>query len=181
MPIVASDIKIMLTVTTGSAGKSSASSGPASLGKWISTTPHPSGKNLFAPRLSGAENAGLVQKWRCLAVENTHPTNTALDVRAWLKGGDPAGGRAWAVAVDPTAASPVGSSTPQGLTAASDTAPGSAVTSLAYSTPTAATSGVSLGDIPPGYCRFVWVRESAQNNAAMEETVPLTFTLGTLG
>lgn len=182
MPIVASDIKRRLSVTSGSAGNASASSGPASLGKWISTTDLSSvgGLNLFFDRISGAENASMTADYRCYFYANTHGTLTWLSPKVWLEGGDPAGGALVAIAVDPTAASPIGSTTPQALTAASETAPGSSVVGLTYVSPTSEAAGLLLGDIPPGYCKAVWVRRTAQNNAAVTENLTLAYNGGTL-
>ena len=180
MAIVAADIKIRLSVTTGSAGNSSASSGPASLGKYISTTDLPSGTDLFFDRITGSENAGSVTDYRCYFVYNSHATLTLIGAVAWLQGGDPAGGANVSIAVDTTAASAVGSATAQALQATTETAPGASVTGLSYSAPSSAAAGLSLGDIGPGQCRAVWVRRAAANTAATTETVTFAVTGSTL-
>lgn len=185
MAIVAADIKIRLSVTTGSAGNSSASSGPASLGKYISTTDLPSGTDLFFDRITGSENAGSVTDYRCYFVYNSHATLTLYGAVAWLQGGDPAGGANVSIAADntsaPTGGFPVGQAAAQALTATSETAPGAAVTGLSYSSPSSSAAGVLLGDIGPGCCRAVWVRRAATNSAATTETVTFAATGSTLG
>lgn len=180
MPIVASDIKIRLSVTTGSAGNTSTSSGPASLGKYISTTDVPTGTNQLFNTITGTENAGSVVKYRCFFVYNSHATLTLQSAVVWLQGGDPAGGAVVTLAVDSTAASAVGSATAQALTAASETAPGGSITGLTYSAPSSSTTGLSLGNIGPGQCRAVWVKQAAQNSSAVTETVTLAVTGSTL-
>jgi hypothetical protein len=180
MAITATDIKLRLSVTTGSAGNSSTSSGPASLGKYISTTDVPTGVNQFFNSISGTENAGSVVKYRCFFVYNSHATLTLQNAVVWLQGGDPAGGAAVTLAVDTTAASAVGSATAQALTAASETAPGASVTGLSYSAPSSSSAGISLGNIGPGQCRAVWVKQAAQNSTAVQETVTLAVTGSTL-
>ncbi|QOT19740.1 hypothetical protein [Paenarthrobacter sp. YJN-5] len=92
MPITATDIKIRLSVTTGSAGNTSTSSGPASLGKYISTTDVPTGNNQWFSTISGVDNAGSVVTYRCFFVYNAHATLTLTSAVVWLSGGDPAGG-----------------------------------------------------------------------------------------
>jgi hypothetical protein len=180
MAIAASDIKIRLSVKTGSAGNSSTSSGPASLGKYISTTDVPTNTNQFFNQVSGTENAGSVTKYRCFFVYNSHATLTLMNAVVWLQGGDPPGGTAVTLAVDPTAASAVGSATAQALEAASETAPGSSVTSLSYSAPSSSTSGLSLGNIGPGQVKAVWMKQAAQNSTAVTETVSIAVTGSTL-
>ena len=182
MPIAATDIKRRLSITSSAAGNSSPSSGPASLGKYISTTDLSSvtGLNLLFDRISGAENAAMTADYRCVFYANTHGTLTWLSPKVWLQGGDPSGGAAVAIAVDPTPASPIDSAAAQALTAASETAPGSGVTSLTFSSPSTEAAGIALDNIPPGYCRAVWIRRTAQNNAAVTETVTLAYNGGTL-
>lgn len=181
MPIAVADIKVRLSVTTAASGNSSASSGPASLGKYISTTDVPTTKHGFFDMVSGTDNAAQVTDYRCYFVYNSHATLTLMDPKVFLNGGDPAGGTLVAIAVDPTAKSAVGSSTAQALTAASETAPGSSITGLTYSAPSSSGSGLSIGDLGPGECRAVWVRRTAQNNAAVTgETVTLSVSGSTL-
>lgn len=174
MPIVASDIRWHRSTTSGSAGNTlTQPSAAASLGKYISTTEAPAGLHGLFAQLSAEDNAGLVAQWVCIFIRNAHATLTLGDARVYLSGGDPAGGAAVAIALDTTAASPIGSSSAQALTAASLTAPGSSVTGLAYSTPTSPESGLVLGNLPPGQCRAIWVRRTGANQSATTEQVTL--------
>ena len=173
--ITSGEILFKLSIKTGSAGNSAAQADPnASLGKYISTT-QLSGtalNNLFDD-VSGAENTAGTTDYRCFFVHNSNSSNALESAVVYLSGGDPAGGATVTIAVDDTAASAIGSSSAQAQTAASETSPGSGVTSLSYSAPSSAGSGLSLGDIPAGYCKAVWVkRVTSSVSAVSAETVP---------
>jgi hypothetical protein len=75
-----------------------------------------------------------------------------------------AGGASIAIGVDTTAASALGSATAQALTIANETTAPAGVT---FSAPTTAAGGISLGSIPVGNVRAVWVRRTAANTAAL--------------
>ena len=178
MAIVSGDLSWRLSTTAGSAGNTTAQGAPASsLGKYISTTVLAAGLNGLFPDVSGAENASSQVDYLCVFARNAHATLPLTNAVAWLDGGDPAGGVNVAIAVDSTAASAVGSSSAQALTASSRTAPGGSVTGLTYSTPTSYATGVSLGSIPAGQCRAVWIRRTATNSAPVDgEEITLTLT-----
>lgn len=88
MPIVAADIKTRLSVTTGSAGGSTAQADPnASLGKYASTT-EISGtplNNLF-DNISGDENAAGTTDYRCVFIHNSHASLAYQSPKYWLSG-----------------------------------------------------------------------------------------------
>lgn len=184
MAIVAADIPFRLTTKSGAAGNTTAQGNPAlSLGKYLSTTVWAGGTihDLFQ-LLEAEENAGLVAKYRALAIPNLHATLTLTGARAYFPNGIGTGSDV-AVAVDTTAASLVGSASAQGLEATTDTAPGSSIVGLSYSAPTTYATGVALGDIGPGYCRFLWVRRTGVNGPAQAspQSVLLRVRGGTLG
>ena len=88
MPIASSDILFKLSVTTGSAGNSTAQGDPnASLGKYISTTQitDNSANNLFDD-VSGDENAASTVDYRCFFVHNNHGSLTLQSPKVWLSG-----------------------------------------------------------------------------------------------
>lgn len=181
MPIVTSDLKLRRSTTAGSAGNTTTQPNPqACLGKYISTTDAPSGLHGLFTGMSADDNAGMVAQYVCLFLCNMHATLTWTGAKVWLDGGDPAGGAAVALAVDPTAASAAGSSSPQALTATSLTAPGAGVTGLSWSSPSSEGSGISLGDIGPGQCRAFWVRRTGANSPATTESITLRWVGGTL-
>lgn len=181
MPIVAGDLVCRLTTKAGSAGNSLVQlDANLSLGKYLSTTAMSGALNAVFDRITSARNAASEVDYRCVMVANTHASLTFLGARLWLDGGDPAGGMAWAIAVDSTPARAMGSATAQALEAVSDTAPGAGIVGLAYGAPSSFAAGLVLGDIPAGYCRAVWVRRSATNSPATSETINLRVSGDTL-
>lgn len=167
MSIVSSDIKFKLSIKTGSAGNSLAQADPnASLGKYISTTPivDDTLDNLF-DNISGDENAASTVDYRCFFVHNSHASLTLLSAVAWLSA-EVAGGATTAIAVDNVAASLIGSASAQATNIATETTVPSSIGS--FSTATSKSTGVSLGDIPAGYCRAIWVRRTAANTSAVD-------------
>lgn len=88
MPIAASDIKLRLSVPTGTVGGGSAQPLPnASLGKFISTTDI-SGtplNNLYDD-VSGDENAAGTIDYRCMFVYNAHASLAYQTPKFWLSG-----------------------------------------------------------------------------------------------
>lgn len=167
MPISASDIKIKLTIKTGSAGDSLAQSDPnESLGKYISTTEivDATTHNLF-DRISGDENAASDVEYRCLAVHNSNATLSLQDTKLWISA-EIANGADIAIAVDSTAASAIGSASAQALEVNTES---DAPTALSFTAPTSKATGLDLGTIPAGQCRMFWLRRTANNSAAIND------------
>jgi hypothetical protein len=165
MPIVTADIKIRLSIKTGSAGNTAAQPDPnASLGKYISTTDlvDNSANNLF-DNISGDENALGIADYRAVFIYNSHGTLTLIGPKVWFSA-DVAGGAVLDMGLDTTAASAVGASAAQALQVATET---DAPVGVTFSRPTTKSAGLSLGDIPPGQCRAIWIKRTAQNTAAL--------------
>jgi hypothetical protein len=164
MAITASDLLWMLSVKTGAAGNSTASTAAASLGKYISTTAWAGGvKNDLFDDVSGAENAASTVEFRCVFIKNTHATLTWLAAKVWLAADVP-GGAAFAIGVDSAAASAIGSASAQAAEIANELAVPAGVS---FSSPTTSGTGLSIGDLAPGQCRAVWIRRTAANSAAL--------------
>ena len=125
-----------------------------------------------------ANLAGVERRWCGAPLPHDAVPARAATIRS--SGGDPAGGALVTMAVDPTAASIANSASAQGLTLATITAPGSSVTSLTYSAPSVAGSGILLGDIPAGYCKFLILKRAGNNSEAISETINLAITGSTL-
>lgn len=165
--IVASDLVWRLSTKSGSSGNSTASTPAGSLGTWVSTTPWAGGSaNDLFDDISGAENAASTADYRCVFIYNANTANALQNAVVYVSA-EAAGGANVAIAVDTTAASALASGTAQALTATSETAPGTPVTSLAYSTPTTAGAGLPLGNIPPGQVKAIWIRRTPTNSAAL--------------
>ena len=166
MPITSSDIKIRLSIKTGSAGNSLAQSDVnASLGKYISTTnvTDNTANNLFDD-ISGDENAASTVDYRCIFVYNSHSTLTYLTPKVWLSS-EVAGGASIAIAIDDIAASDLTSGSAQAAEIATETTTPTGVG--AFSSPTSKGTGLSLGSLAPGKVRAIWVRRTAANSAAL--------------
>ncbi|MFI7073570.1 hypothetical protein [Micromonospora sediminicola] len=157
MPIVASDVRLKLSTTAGSAGNTLAGAVGASLGKYVATTEVTAGANTLFPDVTGAQNAASQVDYACVFLHNTHATLTLQGARVYLSG-EVAGGTSIAVGVDGTAASAVGASSVQAVTVASATTAPAGVT---FTSPTTAGAGISLGDIGAGQVRAFWVRRTA--------------------
>lgn len=166
MPIASSDLGFYLSVTTGSAGNSTAQGNPnASLGKYISTTAlsGTSLNNLFDD-ISGAENAASTIDYRCVFIRNLHASLTLQSPKVYVSS-EVAGGTSVAIAIDNTTASAIGSASAQADQIANETTAPTAVG--AFSTPTTSAAGLALSDLPAGNCRAFWVRRTAANTAAV--------------
>lgn len=166
MPISSTDILFKLSVTTGSAGNSTAAGAAGtSLGKYISTTQLVDATldNLF-PDVTGTENADDNVDYQCLFVHNNHATLTLQNAVAYISA-DVSGGANVAIAVDAIGPAAVGSSSAQAAQIANkDTAPTGVG---AFSAPTDEASGLALGSIGPGQVKAIWIRRTATNSAAL--------------
>lgn len=167
MPIIAGDLLWLLSIKTGSAGYSLAQSDPdAGLGKYCSTTQViGSVSNEVFDDVSGDENAASDVEYRCLFLLNNHATLTWTSGVVWIYS-ETAGGAAWAIGVDPTAASAKGSAGAQAVEVADeDTAPAG----VSFSAPATKGAGLAMGDIGPGQVKAVWIRRTAANTAAVND------------
>ncbi len=164
MPITSTDIVFRYSVTTGTAGDTTAGTAAGSHGLYISTTVilDASLANLF-PELTGDENAALTVDYKCLFVRNSHPTLTMQRTVVWMVS-EVAGGADLAIALDNIGVTPAGQTAAQAAQIANkNTAP---VGTTAFSTPTSKGTGLVVGDIPPNSCIAVWVRRTAKNSSA---------------
>lgn len=165
MAITSSDILFKLSVTTGSAGNSTAQANPnASIGKYISTTQitDATTNNLFDD-ISGDENAASTVDYRCFFVHNAHASISWTSIYTWISA-EVAGGASVAIGVDPAGATAIGSSSAQAATPANETTAPSGVT---FSAPTTKGAGISIGTLTAGQCIAIWVRRTAANTVAV--------------
>ncbi len=163
--IVAGDILFKYSIKTGAAGNSTASGAATSLGKYISTTAWAGGAaNDLFDDISGAENAASTVDYRCVFVHNNNGANAYQNAVVYVSA-ETAGGASVAVATDNVAASAIGSASAQAAEIANETTAPSGVS--AFSSPTTAATGLSLGSIPVAQCKAFWVRRTAANSAAL--------------
>ena len=156
--------ELYLSTLSGSAGNSVAGTTGGSLGKYISTTAMVNATmgNLFRAML-GDENAASQALYRCVFFRNAS-SQTAYAVRVYFSA-VVAGGADFAIGLDTTAASDAGSASAQALSVADEfTAPAG----VSFSAPTDLAGALSLGDIPAGQVRAVWVRMTGTNSAAKD-------------
>lgn len=173
MSIVASDIKLKLSVVSGSAGNTTAGTVGASLGKYISTTVITDGAaNGLFPNVTGAENASGQNDYACVFVHNSHATLTLTGAKVYMSA-QVALGTTCTIGIDTTAASAVGSASAQALTIANDT---TAPVGVTFSNPTDTAGALSLGDLAAGQVRAFWVLRDAANTAALAND-GVTFTV----
>ena len=167
MAVVDTDIKLRLSVKTGSAGDSTASSVAASLGKYMSTTAitDATKANLLA-NITQAESTAGVVKYKCLFVLNDHASQTAEGMRVHISAQD-AGGGVVAIGLDPAGATARNSGSAQAAEIADEeTAP----TGVTFSAPSTYDDGIVVGDVAFDECAAVWVRLTVDANiAAMDE------------
>jgi hypothetical protein len=164
MPIVASDIVIRYSTTSGSAGDSTAGTAAGSLGKYVSSTAAATGLNGLFDDVTGAENAASESEYRCIFVLNNHATLTLQNAVAFVTG-EVAGGTTTTIAVDNITASAKGSASAQAAQIANeDTAPTGVGT---FSAPGTVAAGLALGNLAPGTVRAIWVKRTAANTAAV--------------
>ncbi len=166
MSIASSDILIKGSVTTGSAGDSTAQTVAGSnLGKYMSSTqPADATLNNLFPDVTGAENAASHVDYQCVFVHNSHATLTYTGCVVWIAA-QVAGACAFDIALDTTAVSAHGAASAQAVTIANkDTAPaGATFAGTAVSLATA----LAIGDLTPGQVKAVWVKSTASNSAAL--------------
>lgn len=167
MPILTTDLLVKLSVTSGSAGNSLAQANVNnSLGLYISTTQVTTAvlNNLFSD-VTGTANAASAVDYRCIFIHNANASISLTSAGVYISS-QVAGGTNLAIATDNIAASPIGSSSAQAFQAANaNTSPGGSAS--AFSAPTSQGTALSLGTIPAGYCKAIWVQRTATNSAAL--------------
>lgn len=163
--IVTSEILFKFTTTSGSAGNSVAAGAVGTfLGKYVTSTNWAGGgtNDLFAD-ITGAQNAASQVDYVGLGIYNSNASNALQNAAAYISS-EVAGGASTALGADTTAASAVGSASAQLVQIASTT---TAPAGVSFSSPTTLATGVSLGSIPVGNVKGLWVRRTAANTAAL--------------
>lgn len=151
MPIVSADIEYRLS------GGSANTDVNASLGGAKSSTVVGSGLyNMFDAVASGEASAGDVE-YRAIYVHNDHATLTMTAAKLWIQTNTPSGDSVLAVGLGTSAINGI-----EQTVAGEGNAP-SGVTFVAA--PDEA-NAISLGDIPPGQHKAVWLRRTISAAAA---------------
>lgn len=176
MAIAASDINFRYSVKTGAAGNSTAGTASGSLGKWISTTEVTTAKNDLFDNISGAENASSTVDYRCVFVHNGHASLDYQNSGGYVAS-EVAGGASVTLAVDNIGQTVISyDSNAQADEITNETTAPTGVG--AFSAPTTPATALSMGTIPAGACRAIWVKRTAANTSALTDD---GFTLGVTG
>jgi len=158
MSVVASDMKIRYSTTSGSAGNSTAGTAAGSLGKYMSTTDASGAANVFFDDVSSSEASAGDTEYRCVFVYNSHSTDSALNVTAQIVS-EVGGGGSTQAALDNIATSSAGSASAQAAQIANeDTAPSGVGTF--------GTSSLSIGTLTAGQCKAVWLKRTVSASTA---------------
>lgn len=164
MPILSTDLQYRLSVKTGAAGDTTASTPAASLGGYPSTTQVTTATlhNLFDV-ITGDENTAGDVEYRGIFIYNAHATLTWDTVVVWLQS-ETSGGATIAIGVDTTAAQDIDSASKHLEITDESTAP----SGVSFSSPTTKGAGLSLGNIAADQCRQIWIRRTANNTTALD-------------
>jgi len=156
-----------LSTRSGAAGHTQEQRSPAeSLGKYISTTELQDGVlNGLFDVISAAENEGRATEYRCLFLHNNLSLITLPSIVLWLSD-QVSGGADFAIGIDPTAASAIGTKGAQAVEVP-DRKVGPV--GVRFSSPTKKEHGLMTGDIKPGECKAVWFRRRATDSLTMPE------------
>ena len=158
MSVAASDMKIRYSVTSGSAGNSTAGTRAGSLGKYISTTDVSGSTNVFFDDVSSAEASAGDTEYSCVFVLNDHATDSALNVTVQVVS-EVSGGGSTQAALDNIAASAKGSSSAQAAQVADENTAPSGVGTFG-------TSALSIGTLAAGQCKAVWLKRTVAASTA---------------
>ena len=147
MAIVSTDINYRLS------GGAANSDTAASLGGVKSST---AASNYFDDVSSAEASAGDTE-YRCVYVHNSHGSLTLIGAKVWIQANTPSG--------DTDVAIGLGSSAVNG-TEQTVVDESTAPTGVTFSQPTTFAGGLSIGDIPFGQHKAVWVRRVVNSGAA---------------
>ena len=151
MPIISTDIQYRLS------GGASNTDVNASLGGAKSSTSVGTGLHNLFDVVSSAEASSGDTEYRCVYVHNNHGTLTMQATKIWIVTNTPS--------TDTSIEIALGSSTVNGTetsVANEDTAPSGPT----FSAPASEGAALSIGDIPPGEHKAVWVKRIVNASAA---------------
>lgn len=147
MAIVSTDIKYRLS------GGSSNTDPAASLGGVKSST---DASNYFDDVSSAEASAGDTE-YRCVYVHNNHGSLTLIGAKVWIQANTPSGDTDVSIGLGTSAVNGT-----EQTVADESTAP----SGVSFSQPTTFAGGLSIGDIPAGQHKAVWVRRVVNSGAA---------------
>ena len=161
MSIITGDFVARLSGGAGNA------SGNASLGGAKSSTTASSTVDQLFDAVSAAEASAGSVEYRCIYLHNNNGTDTMTNARVWVSANTPLAGTTLDIGVGTSAVN----GTEQ--TIANET---TAPTSVTFSAPSTAGTGLALGTIPAGQHRAIWLRRTV--TAGSGSSANDTWTLG---
>ena len=164
MPITSSDIQFKLS------GGAANSNGNASLGGAISSTSASSSLNAFFDRVTSSEAASGDIEYRCVYIKNGHASLTLYGAVVWISANTPSTYTTIDIGLGTSA---IGGT--EQTVANENTAP----TGVTFSAPSSYATGLSIGDIPAGSHKAIWIRRTVSASAAAYNND--TFTLSVQG
>ena len=147
MAIVSTDIKYRLS------GGLANTDPAASLGGVKSST---DASNYFDDVSSAEASAGDTE-YRCVYVHNNHGSLTLIGAKVWIQANTPSGDTDVSIGLGTSAVNGT-----EQTVADESTAP----SGVSFSQPTTFAGGLSIGDIPAGQHKAVWVRRVVNSGAA---------------
>lgn len=170
MSVLASDIKLRYSVSTGSAGLSTAGTRDAALGKYVSTTDVPAPPNAYYDDVASSEALAGRTEYRCIFVYNSHATDSALNVTVSISG-EVAGGGTTNIALDNIAAAAANGASALSATIASDTTAPTGVGTFG-------TSQLAVGTLAAGQARAFWLKRTVAASTSPLVGDGFTITVG---
>jgi len=152
MPIVASDIKLMLSGGAANSNPNAALGGEISETEIVDATLH----NLFDV-VSGSESAAGDTEYRCFYVLNDHATLALQNARIYINTNTPSPDTAAAIGLGTAA---IGDD--EQTVANESTAP----SGVTFSAAAGVGAALTIGDLEPGESKAVWVRRTIDPNAS---------------
>ena len=150
MPIVESDVQYRLSGGAGNSDPNLSLGGVMSSTAIVSATLH----NLFDAVSSAERSAGDTEYRGFYALQN-HASITGTAVVVWIEG-ETAGGATAAIALAAEAVN---------VTMATIANESTAPASVTFSAPTTKATGLSIGSVPAGQFKGIWVRRTVPVNA----------------
>jgi len=151
MAIQATDIVFRLSGGSGNADPN------AALGGAISSTAVGSGIHNLFDQVSSAESAAGDTEYRCFYVRNSHGTLDLWNAKVWIHSNTPSGDTAVRIALGTSAVNGTEQTIVDESTAPSD---------VSWSTAANDGASLSIGDLPPGEHKALWVERVITAGAA---------------
>lgn len=167
MPVLSGDIRFHYSDLFAGSGFDDArtGSGASSFGRWFSKTAYPNNTlhNVWDVIVGDESNSGDTE-YRGIAVYNSHATLTLIDPKLWISAENPSGAHI-EMAIDGFSASPIAQRTvPQMFSGVGMSnegqvpMSGATAQTLTWNSGTTKGAGLSLGDIPAGYAKGIWLK-----------------------